>query len=178
MRNRRVAAARDGADRKARRPDFSIPSEAGERRVREGSHEVDPSRSVIAVPRSTDQAGPRRAPFQPPRRVEGIQNPSERNQSQSEQNQSLAERNPNPAERNPNLNSFHESRLFNGLSPILTKRRPNRAFSRACADLGPFFYSSPESSAWAAPPSPPRSSVSASPAALSREPSIRPCLPR
>ena len=28
--------------------------------------------------------------------------------------------NPNPAERNPNLTSFHESSLFNGLSPTLT----------------------------------------------------------
>src|SRR5271165_3348570 len=66
------------------------------------------------------EAGPRRAPLQPPRRVEGIQNPSEGNQNQSEQNQSPAERNPNPAERNPNLTSFHESSLSNGLSPTLT----------------------------------------------------------
>jgi len=29
------------------------------------------------------------------------------------------DRNPNPTERNPNLVSFHESSLFNGLSPIL-----------------------------------------------------------
>jgi len=51
--------------------------------------------------------------------VEGIQNPSERNQSKPEQNQSFAERNPNPAERNPNPTSFYEFSLFNHLSPIL-----------------------------------------------------------
>src|SRR5271165_1323573 len=40
------------------------------------------------------RSGPRPAPFQPSRRVEGIQNPSDGNQNQSEQNQSPAERNP------------------------------------------------------------------------------------
>src|SRR5271157_3423893 len=60
-------------------------------------------------------------PF-PTSETEGIQNPSEGNQNHPEQNQSPAERNQNPAERNPNLTSFHESSLFNGLSPTLTGR--------------------------------------------------------
>ena len=77
-----------------------------------------------ATPQRRSGSTPR--PFPTSRRVEGIQNPSERNQNQSEQNQSPAERNPNPAERNPNLTSFHESSLFNGLSPTLTGR-PGKA---------------------------------------------------
>jgi hypothetical protein len=79
---------------------------------------------------SNAEAGPRRAPFHPPRRVEGIQNPSERNQNHPEQNQSPGERNPNPPERNPNLFSFHESSFFNGLSPTLTGSPLKRLFCR------------------------------------------------
>jgi hypothetical protein len=78
------------------------------------------------------------APFQRPRHVEGIQNPSEGNQNQSEQNQSPAERNPNPAERNPNLTSFHESSLFNGLSPTLTGRPLNTSLLPSPSARRPF----------------------------------------
>jgi len=86
--------------------------------------------------RSNAEAGPRPAPFQPPRRVEGVQNPSERNQNQPEQNQSPAERNPNPAERNPNLTSFHESSLFNGLSLTLTGSVSHKPVLRRRAKRG------------------------------------------
>jgi hypothetical protein len=46
--------------------------------------------SMCGEERRNPEAGARRAPFQPPRRGEGIQNPSGGNQNQSEQNQSPA----------------------------------------------------------------------------------------